>query len=63
MSILFLLLIFDGTLDFHVIFTLVPLFDSFFLNYFTFNLHCLSIIGFFLVLGAIGKSAQLGLHT
>ena len=60
-AILLLLFLFGGSLEFDLIFSLVP-----FLNYYTFqylNLHALTVIGFFLVVGAVGKSAQLGLHT
>jgi NADH-ubiquinone oxidoreductase chain 5 len=49
--------------DYATVFALTPYFvnDTFvFLNY-TFNL--ITIIGFLLFIGAIGKSAQLGLHT
>lgn len=63
MAILLLLIVFSGTLDFNIIFSLVPLINNFYLTYFNFNIHYLSAISFFLVLGAIGKSAQLGLHT
>lgn len=62
-AILFLLQIFDGLLDFVSIFTLVPLINSFFIICFSYKFHYLSLVGFFLVIGAIGKSAQLGLHT
>jgi NADH-ubiquinone oxidoreductase chain 5 len=49
--------------DYATIFSLTPFFayDKFHLLYFEF--HLLSIISFFLFVGAIGKSAQLGLHT
>ena len=49
--------------DYATVFALTPLFvnhEFIFLN-FTFNL--IDIIGFLLLIGAIGKSAQLGLHT
>ncbi len=62
-AILFLLQIFEGTLDFFTIFSLIPLLNDFFLEVFNYHIHYISLIGFFLVLGAIGKSAQLGLHT
>lgn len=62
-AILLLILIFEGTLDFHVIFSLIPLIQNYFFEYFSLNLHYVSLIGFFLIIGAMGKSAQLGLHT
>jgi NADH-ubiquinone oxidoreductase chain 5 len=49
--------------DYATIFSLIPFYENenfYFLN-FEFNL--LSLISFFLLIGAIGKSAQLGLHT
>nr|YP_010944694.1 NADH dehydrogenase subunit 5 [Palisada intermedia]WMC20761.1 NADH dehydrogenase subunit 5 [Palisada intermedia] len=61
MSILIILLLFGGTLDFSIIFNIVPLFSNYF--FFYLNLHSITVIGFFLVIGAVGKSAQLGLHT
>jgi NADH-ubiquinone oxidoreductase chain 5 len=49
--------------DYATIFSLTPLFlnDSFIFLNTQFNL--LALIGFFLFIGAVGKSAQLGLHT
>nr|QYC61872.1 NADH dehydrogenase subunit 5 [Stephanopyxis turris] len=49
--------------DYSTVFSLTPFFvnDSFvFLN---FEINLLSLIGFLLFVGAVGKSAQLGLHT
>jgi NADH-ubiquinone oxidoreductase chain 5 len=59
------------TVDFSTVFLLVPLMSEFFftchldLIFFTvhYNVHVLSFICFWLFLGAIGKSAQIGLHT
>lgn len=51
------------SLDFEIVFSLVPFFEDqsvFFMN-FSFNL--LELISFFLFIGAVGKSAQIGLHT
>nr|YP_010620091.1 NADH dehydrogenase subunit 5 [Pterosiphonia complanata]WAX04104.1 NADH dehydrogenase subunit 5 [Pterosiphonia complanata] len=62
-AILFFLQIFEGTLDFNIIFSLVPLINKYCIQLFSYNFHYLSLISFFLVIGAIGKSAQLGLHT
>nr|WAX04127.1 NADH dehydrogenase subunit 5 [Polysiphonia sp.] len=58
-AILLILQLFEGSLNFTTIFALVPLTN----NYYIFDFHYLSIISFFLLIGAIGKSAQLGLHT
>jgi len=49
--------------DYATVFALIPLFiknNFFFINWY-FNL--IDIVGFFLFVGAVGKSAQLGLHT
>jgi len=62
-AILLILQIFEGTLDFFTIFSLTPLVNNFYFSLFSYNLHYLSLVGFFLVIGAMGKSAQLGLHT
>lgn len=63
--ILAILLIFINfkAVDYSTIFSLIPFYinEKFTLLYFEFNL--LSAISFFLFIGAIGKSAQLGLHT
>ena len=61
MAILLLLLLFGGTLDFNLIFSTTPFLNEYYFSYF--NLHALTVIAFFLVIGAVGKSAQLGLHT
>lgn len=52
-----------SSLDFYVIFPLIPFFNDVYLNFFGYNLHLLSTISFFLLLAAVGKSAQFGLHT
>ena len=49
--------------DYATVFALTPIFSD---NYFTFlnlSFNLIDIIGFFLFVGAVGKSAQLGLHT
>ena len=49
--------------DYATVFSIIPLFsdqDFIFLNI---NFNLIDIIGFLLLVGAIGKSAQLGLHT
>jgi proton-translocating NADH-quinone oxidoreductase chain L len=59
------------SVDFATVFLLVPLISEFFftchydLIVFTlhYHIHILSFICFFLFLGAVGKSAQVGLHT
>jgi NADH:ubiquinone oxidoreductase subunit 5 (subunit L)/multisubunit Na+/H+ antiporter MnhA subunit len=50
--------------DFGVVFSLVPyLANNVFLNFLNFSFNSIDFLVFFLFLGAIGKSAQLGLHT
>lgn len=61
MSILLILFLFGGVLDFNIIFSVVPFLNNYYFSYL--NLHSLTLVGFFLIIGAIGKSAQLGLHT
>lgn len=49
--------------DYATVFALVPLFVGEKVNFLNFNLDLLTVIGVFLFIGAVGKSAQLGLHT
>ena len=49
--------------DYATVFSLSPLFIQTKFNFLNFNFDLLSVICFFLFVGAIGKSAQLGLHT
>jgi len=42
---------------------MIPLFVNSYINVLGFNLHTLTVISIFLFVGAVGKSAQLGLHT
>lgn len=58
-----LLLLHLGTTDYLLIFSFIPLLNHeiFFLS--GFEIHLLNAIAFFLFIGAIGKSAQLGFHT
>jgi len=51
------------TLDYGVIFALAPLFSGQEIQMFNTSLSLIDFIGFFLFIGAVGKSAQLGLHT
>jgi NADH-quinone oxidoreductase subunit L len=60
---IFLIFINYNSLDFNTINILTPFLKNNVLNFFNFNIKILTIIGIFLFLGAVGKSAQLGLHT
>jgi proton-translocating NADH-quinone oxidoreductase chain L len=51
------------SLDFNFLFLIVPYFQKIYIDFFFLRLSLLSIICFFLLIGAIGKSAQIGLHT
>lgn len=51
------------TLDFASLFALLPYTLSYDLSFFSNNIDIITIIGLFLFIGAMGKSAQLGLHT
>jgi NADH-ubiquinone oxidoreductase chain 5 len=59
-GILFIFVNFKA-LDYQTVCTLTPFFKNNINNVLNFNL--LNLIGFFLFIGAIGKSAQIGLHT
>lgn len=54
---------FFKTFEFSVIFTLIHQMDNFYFKFLNFDLNYLNTLCFFLFLAAIGKSAQLGLHT
>ena len=65
--IIAMLLIFDvfKSLDFSIIFALSshPLIVNSSLYFLGFYFNKITLIGFLLLIGAVGKSAQLGLHT
>lgn len=51
------------TVDFNTVFSLVYSVQDYNIQFFGFNINCITIISLFIFLGAVGKSAQLGLHT
>jgi NADH-ubiquinone oxidoreductase chain 5 len=51
------------TVDYSSLFTLAPLFSTYTFNFCSINFPLIEIICVFFFLGAVGKSAQLGLHT
>ena len=60
-----MLLIFMNSkaVDYATVAVLTPFFKEKTVNFLNFDLHLLTLIGIFLFFGAVGKSAQLGLHT
>jgi len=51
------------SVDYSIVFALVPFFVTKTILIFNINYSVLFVIGIFLFIGAVGKSAQLGLHT
>lgn len=51
------------SVDYSTIASLAPFFKDQTVNFLNINFNILSLTGVFLFLGAVGKSAQLGLHT
>jgi proton-translocating NADH-quinone oxidoreductase chain L len=51
------------TLDFAMVFTLVRANASLILDFFFINIYAINLIAVLLFIGAVGKSAQIGLHT
>jgi len=49
--------------DYATVFAIIPTFTDKLFNFLSFDFDLISIICFFLFIGAVGKSAQLGLHT
>jgi NADH-ubiquinone oxidoreductase chain 5 len=50
-------------IDYSTVFALTPFFIGEKINFLNFEFEIINLIGFFLFVGAVGKSAQLGLHT
>jgi NADH-quinone oxidoreductase subunit L len=51
------------SLDYAIVFSLAPNYINNYISFFDLNIPVLDFIGFFLFIGAVGKSAQIGLHT
>ena len=62
MAIFCIFLVFK-TIDFCAVFTLVPYYVKHNTSFLTYNCNSITLIGFLLFVGAVGKSAQLVLHT
>nr|YP_010888156.1 NADH dehydrogenase subunit 5 [Fushitsunagia catenata]WJJ67933.1 NADH dehydrogenase subunit 5 [Fushitsunagia catenata] len=60
---IFLIFYVFQSLDYLTIFSLTPLFLENHFIFWNFQVHSLTLAGLFLFMGAVGKSAQLGLHT
>jgi len=52
-----------NSVEYSTVFALVPLFEADVVNFLGFDVHLLTLVGILLFIGAVGKSAQLGLHT
>lgn len=60
---IFLIFYMFKSLNYLIIFPMVPLLTDVYINVLGINFHALTLISIFLFFGAVGKSAQLGLHT
>lgn len=60
---LLIVFIFFKSLDYSTLSVLTPFFKNYTIYFLNLNVNLISTISFFLFLGAVGKSAQLGLHT
>jgi len=60
---LFSIYFFFGSLDYDIVFSLVPYYINYIAQINGYTLSLIDMICLFLFLGAMGKSAQLGLHT
>lgn len=60
---LFLLQHYTGSLNFQVVFLVLPELYNLKIDFVSFNFYLVDVIGFCLLVGAVGKSAQIGLHS
>ena len=58
-----IIFIYYKSVDYATVAVLVPFFKTDMINFLNLNVNLLTIVGIFLFIGAVGKSAQLGLHT
>ncbi len=58
-----LIFVYYKSVDYATVAALTPLFKEKTINFLNFETNALTIVGILLFIGAIGKSAQLGLHT
>lgn len=52
-----------NTVDYLSIFSLIPLYADYVISFFNINVSLIELLSILLFIGAVGKSAQLGLHT
>lgn len=52
-----------GSVDYSIVFSLVPVWQEVTVSFFSRNVQRIDFIALFLFIGAVGKSAQVGLHT
>ena len=60
---IFIMFVNFKAVDYATVFSMVPYFLDYKFNFILMDFQLLSLISFFLFIGAMGKSAQLGLHT
>lgn len=58
-----LIFVYYKSIDYATVASLTPFFQSFKITFLSTNFDLIVLIGIFLFIGAVGKSAQLGLHT
>nr|YP_009317549.1 NADH dehydrogenase subunit 5 [Gelidium sclerophyllum]AOX49001.1 NADH dehydrogenase subunit 5 [Gelidium sclerophyllum] len=52
-----------SSVEYLTIFSIVPFFQNYYFSFLQFQINSIALIGLLLFVGAVGKSAQLGLHT
>lgn len=60
---IFCIFICFGSVDYSTVFALAPQLSSYTLSFFNQEINAFNLLGVLLFVGAVGKSAQLGLHT
>jgi len=60
---IFCIYVLFNSVEYSTVFALIPFYENDSLNFLGMNFHGLTLIGVLLFVGAVGKSAQLGLHT